>query len=153
MKLKTTKKIQTAKLNLIPIMDAVFIFIFFLLTSAQFIKLKKIDINIAATQNNTMEIKKEPLNLQIEIDRNKIKVKTGVTNKNTKIIEISPGNEYLIKLNKYLKVLKNKYPNENSALVSACDSCSYKKIILVTDHVTHTKDIDKHVLFNTLSIE
>ena len=74
-----SKKIE--KLNLIPIMDAVFIFIFFLLMSSQFVKIFDIGTNLPMIKDvsEKPDQDKEPLDLTVELFDEKIIVKTGKT--------------------------------------------------------------------------
>ena len=59
------------KLNLIPILDAIFIFIFFLLMSAQFIDIYEIGSDAPITSTSSPENKKPPLNLTLELNGEK----------------------------------------------------------------------------------
>src|SRR4051794_27603554 len=73
------RKKPEEKLNLVPIMDSVFIFIFFLLMSASFLKIYEIGspIPIVSDQEPPKQ-EKEPLALTMVIESNEIKVSKGV---------------------------------------------------------------------------
>ena len=71
MRVRTKKKVP--KLNLIPILDAVFIFIFFLLMSAQFVEIYEIGSDAPTVKNVTKNNKEDPLNLTVDVFKNKNK--------------------------------------------------------------------------------
>ena len=91
---KRIERKEIPKLNLIPILDAVFIFIFFLLMSAQFVEIYEIGSDAPAIATvDTEKSDKRPLNLTLAISSTSIVIKTGVDGVvNTTIPKI--GNEY-----------------------------------------------------------
>ncbi len=133
---------KTQKLNLIPILDAIFIFIFFLLMSAQFIDIYQIgsDAPITSTTNKKME--KEPLNLTLELKGESIAVKTGLDEKLYKTYTLSQ----LGQLNEALIELKKQYPKESSAIFKPAHNFQYNKIVKVIDH---TREITNPTVFIT----
>ena len=66
------------KLNLIPILDAIFIFIFFLLMSAQFLDIFEIGSDAPISASSEKHPDKAPLNLTLELEGDTITVKTGL---------------------------------------------------------------------------
>jgi len=67
------------KLNLVPILDSVFIFIFFLLMSAQFVDVYEIGSSVPMMKEAKNEKQeKDPLNLTLEVSKTQIVVKTGL---------------------------------------------------------------------------
>lgn len=130
------------KLNLIPILDAIFIFIFFLLMSAQFIDIYQIgsDAPISATSDKHPE--KKPLNLTIVLNGDKVIVKTGLDEKVYKSYKLSELNL----LNEGLIELKKLYPKEESAIIKPTKSFKYEKIIKVIDS---TREITKENTYIT----
>ena len=66
------------KLNLIPILDAIFIFIFFLLMSAQFIDIYEIGSDAPISASSDKHPEKDPLNLTLVLKNDSIVVKTGL---------------------------------------------------------------------------
>lgn len=128
--MRARQKKSIPRLNLIPILDAIFIFIFFLLMSAQFLDIYEInsDAPISASSDN---IKKqdEPLNLTLVLSNDKITIKKGlegVTHKSFQLTELDKFNETLIDL-------KNQYPKETSAILKPDKSFPYHKIVKVID--------------------
>ena len=125
------KKLNKApKLNLIPILDAIFIFIFFLLMSAQFIDIYELDSDAPiTTTTDKLPPKKKPLNLTVELSRNKIVIKTGVDGIIHKTVSFTNLREY----NKTLQELKKQYPKENSAILKPARNFKYENIVKVID--------------------
>lgn len=130
------------KLNLIPILDAIFIFIFFLLMSAQFIDIYEIGSEAPITSTSDKHPEKDPLNLILELKGNKIIVKTGMDEKIKKEIPFKNIRE----LNESLITLKNEYPKENSAILKPNKNFAYHKIVKVIDH---TREVLKPNVFVT----
>jgi len=130
-------------LNLIPILDAIFIFIFFLLMSAQFIDVYEIgsDAPITTTTDKISKDKK-PLNLIIELKNKTIIVKTGLESIIYKQIPLSNLDDY----NNTLIELKQRYPKETSAILKPSQTFSYEKIVKVIDS---TREISKQNVYIT----
>lgn len=129
------------KLNLIPILDAIFIFIFFLLMSAQFIDIYEIGSDAPITATSSPDNKKQPLNLTIELNEEKIVVKTGMDEnvyKTYKLTELSS-------LNKGLIELKKLHPEEDSAIFKPNKEFKYEKIIKVIDHTREITEKDTYI--------
>lgn len=125
------KKLNKApKLNLIPILDAIFIFIFFLLMSAQFIDIYELDSDAPiTTTTDKLPPEKKPLNLTVELSQNKIVIKTGVDGIIHKTVNFKNLREY----NKTLQELKKQYPKENSAILKPARNFKYENIVKVID--------------------
>ncbi len=117
------------RLNLIPILDAIFIFIFFLLMSAQFIDIYEIGSDAPITSTTSPEMKKEPLNLTLVLSGNNITVKTGLDEKIYKRYSLNN----LQALNKGLIELKKQNPTETSAIIKPNSNFKYEKIVKVID--------------------
>ena len=118
------------KLNLIPILDAIFIFIFFLLMSAQFIDIYEIGSDAPITATSSPENKKPPLNLTLVLQGENIIVKTGLDENVYKSYKYTE----LAKLNKGLIELKKLNPKEESAILKPHKDFKYSKIIKIIDH-------------------
>jgi len=135
------RKLKKAEsINLIPILDAIFIFIFFLLMSAQFLDIYEIGTDAPITTTSDKHPEKDPLNLTIKLKKDKITLLTGVDAK----IYKSFGYEDLDKLNDSLVELKKRYPKESSAIIKPHRNFEYYKIIRVIDH---TREITKPSVF------
>ncbi len=128
------------KLNLIPILDAIFIFIFFLLMSAQFIDIYEIGSDAPISASSDKHPEKDPLNLTLVLKNDSIVVKTGLNGDVKKKIafkEISKLNELLIEI-------KKDYPKETSAILKPGKNFKYHKIVNVIDN---TREIRKPNVF------
>lgn len=123
------KKNKIPKLNLIPILDAVFIFIFYLLMSAQFIDIYQVGSDIARTAASVPDNKK-PLNLTLRISMSKIDIMTGVPGTLFKTVK-PDGTE----LNAVLAQLKTQYPQEKAVIIIPASDLKYKDLIVALDQV------------------
>ncbi|WP_372654883.1 ExbD/TolR family protein [Halobacteriovorax sp.] len=137
------EKKEIPKLNLIPILDAVFIFIFFLLMSAQFVEIYEIGSDAPAIATiDTEKSDEKPLNLTLKISSSSIEVKTGVEGAlKTKITKL--GKEFdLSKLKKVLIDIKLANIDERSIILSPSKNVNYKEIVKIMDSITGVgKDI------------
>lgn len=127
---------ELEKLNLVPIMDAVFIFIFFLLFSAQFIKLFEIEAEapIVSEVPSNRVLEKEPLNLKVKIYEGKLELTQGL---DEKVIHTYLKNEsaYLNSMKNELIKIRKANPNESHIIISPIPSIKYNEIIQVIDSV------------------
>lgn len=123
------KKNKIPKLNLIPIMDAVFIFIFYLLMSAQFIDIYEVGSDVARSMASVPD-KKKPLNLTLRIGSQKIDIMTGVPGTLYKSVKLD-GPE----LSSVLSQIKAQHPNEKTAIIIPANDLKYKDLIVALDQV------------------
>ena len=126
--------------NLIPIMDAVFIFIFFLLMSAQFIDIYEINSDAPAVVTIDKKIdKKDPLNLVLEITKDSIIIKTGLSEKtHFELNKKTDGKYDLEKLNKMLAEIKLKNIDEDAVILRPISTVSYADIVKIMDTTRET---------------
>lgn len=131
------KKNRDQKLNLIPILDAVFIFIFFLLMSAQFIKIFEIGSDIPMVSNGPPpKDQKKPLALTLTIKKDKLTLSSGVPSRVVKTFGKVADNQYdLLALHDYLVQLKMQYTNENSIIFEPLIDLTYEEIVKIMDSV------------------
>jgi biopolymer transport protein ExbD len=129
------QKKKMVKPNLIPIMDAVFIFIFFLLMSAQFLEIYEIGSDAPAVMTLTEKDrdKKPPLNLTLEVTKSEITVKTGLAGTVYRKIASLDGNYDIRALNKALSEIKFKNPTEDSVIIKPDAQVEYKKLVWIMD--------------------
>ena len=119
------------RLNLIPIMDAVFIFIFFLLMSAQFVKVHEIGSSVPMVREVKEEkIDKNPLNLVLEIHTDHILVRRGKEGVEAGKFNDQQWNQ----LRQLLKLLKEKHPTEKVAQIRPQGKVKFDRLIKVIDH-------------------
>ena len=117
-------------------MDAVFIFIFFLLMSAQFVDIYELNsdapsIKEVADNKN----KKPPLNLSLKISKSAVEVRVGLDNILHKKIKKTVDKEYLKELKKTLVAIKLKNIEEESIIFTPTKSVPYKDVIKIMDVV------------------
>lgn len=139
------------KLNLIPILDAVFIFIFFLLMSAQFLEIYEIDSDAPAVKmvDRDNKDKKEPLNLTLEISKKEIKVLTGVDAKLVTSISKVDKKYDLEKLKKTLVDIKLKNGDETSVVLRPDETVPYNEIIQIIDTARGLRDSEPELVVET----
>ena len=131
-KKKPREKVQ---LNIIPILDAVFIFIFFLLMSAQFLKVNEIasDAPSVKIADTTDDSQREPLNLTLEIFSKRIVIKSTARGKVLKSLPLKGGEYDLDGLLKEIIVLKKNHLDESSVILKPTSAIAYSKIVKVID--------------------
>lgn len=128
------KRKKTEKLNLIPILDSVFIFIFFLLMSAQFLEIYEIGSDAPAVKTtDSIKNDKPPLNLTLEIKKDTLVVKTGLPEVVFKEIQAIGGMYNLDELNKVLVQIKQQHGKENSIILRPDPAVNYRKIVEIMD--------------------
>ena len=134
---KRRREIPTLeKINIVPIMDAIFIFIFFLLFSAQFIKLFEIETEapIVSEVPSDAKFDDEPLNLILKVYENKVEILTGVDHELKKTF--FRNDEAFSKILKdQLIRLRIKFPKEDQAIIAPEASVEYSDIVKIIDIV------------------
>lgn len=130
--MRTGRKIKKIeKLNLVPILDSVFIFIFFLLMSAQFVDVYEIGSSLPMTQEiEDKKDEKDPLMLTLEVSKDQVVVKTGLKNPRSRSFASTQNAE----LTDYLRSLKQQNPKENTMIVKADPKISFQYLITFIDN-------------------
>jgi len=144
------------KLNLIPILDSVFIFIFFLLMSAQFIQIHEIGSDAPAVKTtDSIKDDKPPLNLTLVISRNQLVVKTGVPETTHREIASIDGEYNHKELRTVLFELKKKHEQEKSIIFRPDATVNYKALVNLMDSVREYKEPSQASvqLFNQIIFE
>jgi biopolymer transport protein ExbD len=125
------------KLNLVPILDSVFIFIFFLLMSAQFVEVYEIGSALPMTKDAKDEsVEKDPLNLTLVVSKDQIEVKTGLRHPKTRTFASTSTDE----IKDYLTELKGRHPKENTMILKADHKISFQNLVTVIDTTQTGKD-------------
>ncbi len=131
------KKKKTDKLNLVPILDSVFILIFFLLLSAQFIKIFEINSNVpivSPAEPPPSKKNKEPLSLTVEISKDAIILLTGSNQSELKKFLANPEGEFpLVDYHTFLIDLKKKHIDEKTVIFEPSEEVEYEQIVKVMD--------------------
>lgn len=131
------------KLNLVPILDSVFIFIFFLLMSAQFVDVYEIGSSVPMTKEaKDQKEEKDPLNLTLEISKEQIVVKTGLRTPRSRTF----ASEQKKEMKDYLSELKRQNPKENTMILKTDPKVPFQTLITVIDSTKENKEA-KDTLF------
>ncbi len=136
MKRRVKKSAAPCKPNVIPILDAVFIFIFFLLMSAQFLEIYEIGSDapsVKTVSEDQPKDKKPPLNLTLEVSKSAIVMKTGLDGNIHKTIGLKDGNYDFDQLARELVTLKKGHVSETSIIIRPDSKVEYKKIVYIMD--------------------
>jgi biopolymer transport protein ExbD len=134
------------KLNLVPILDSVFIFIFFLLMSAQFVDVYEIGSSVPMTKEAKDEKQeKDPLNLTLEVTKTQVTVKTGLRNPRSRTF----ASEQKKEMKEYLVELKRQNPKENTMILRADPKISFQNLVTVIDTTQVSKE-SKEKLFEQI---
>ncbi len=136
-------KKQVMKPNLIPILDAVFIFIFFLLMSASFIKIYEISSDVPII-SSAPPPKKKPFNLSLTIGTKSILLRQGLPEKVVGVFKKDPEGEYdIASLRKKLIRIKKRYKSEKTIIFEPRVNISYEDLIKIMDAVRLFKRTDE----------
>lgn len=138
------KKRPDEKLNLVPIMDSVFIFIFFLLMSAQFIHVMEIGSPIPiVSDQEPPKPEKEPLALQLIIQEKELVLTKGL---NKQVIGEFPraadGTYALDELHTKLLEVKKLDAAEETIIFQPEWDLAYDDIVQIMDSVRMLKKTD-----------
>ncbi|MGB0452897.1 MAG: ExbD/TolR family protein [Bacteriovoracaceae bacterium] len=137
------EKKTVKKLNLIPILDSVFIFIFFLLMSTNFIEIFEIQSNVPIISNKPVKSKDKPLGLLVQVLTDEIRLFSGVPAKLIQSYGKLPSGDYdLEKLHDRLVVLKQKYITEKTIMLEPLVDISYQDIVKIMDSLRTMKTTD-----------
>lgn len=125
------------KLNLVPIMDSVFIFIFFLLMSASFLKIYEIGSDVPIiSDSEPPKNKKDPLALTLTVDTNQMVLSRGLPSRAFKTFKRNNSGEYnLEELHGVLVDLKKQYVDENTIIFEPVGDLTYEEIVKIMDSV------------------
>lgn len=135
------------KLNLVPIMDAIFIFIFFLLMSATFLKIYEVgsDVPIVSDSEPPKE-QKDPLALSLKIETNEIVLSRGVPSRTVQSFQRqADGSFNLDELHGVLVGFKKKYVNENTIILEPVGDLTYDDIVKIMDSVRKLNKTDEAI--------
>jgi len=141
------KRKPEEKLNLVPIMDSVFIFIFFLLMSASFLKIYEIasDVPIVSDSEPPKD-QKDPLALTLIIESNQILLNRGIPSKTVQKFERGQDGQFNLEgLHTILVDLKKQHLDEDSIIFEPVGDVSYEEIVKIMDEVRVLKKTDEAI--------
>ena len=131
------------KPNLVPILDATFIFIFFLLITASFVKIFEIPSDVPLVSSKEPPENKKPLALTVKILEDAVQVYTGVPSNLVKSFGKTGEGEYDLQgLHDFLITLKQNHKNERNAILEPLIDIEYIKIIKIMDAMRVLKKTD-----------
>ena len=151
-----------SRINLVPILDAVFIMIFFLLFSAQFVKIFEIGSDLPILSDAPPPPPKlndkPPLNLTIKVKSNQILVFTGQDAKLTRTFNKNNSGIYNVdEFHQYIVELKKQNPEEYTVVFEPDKKISYVELVKIMDEVRNfrpnelvgweTKDLFNQIVF------
>jgi biopolymer transport protein ExbD len=137
------KQHSVERLNLIPILDAVFIFIFFLMMSANFIKIFEIPSDVPIVSDIEPPKNQKPLALTVTISAKRLNVYTGVPRVLRRSFEKTKEGKYDVQgLHEYLIRMKKKHLKEKSAILEPLINVSYEELVEVMDSIRVLRTTD-----------
>ena len=131
--------------NMTPILDAIFILIFFLIMSASFIKIYEIASDVPLISSKPAPpSKKKPLALTLHIKDSNIALLTGVPGRVIQNFPKTSEGEYDFEnLRNYLiERIKKKHPEERSIILEPKIDLKYEVIVKIMDAVRVLKKTD-----------
>lgn len=142
------RKRPEEKLNLVPIMDSVFIFIFFLLMSASFLKIYEIGSPIPIiSDKEPPPPDKDPLALALTLDTNELILSRGVPQKEIQRFKRLPDGTFDYEaIHGTLIEIKKKNVNEDSIIFEPIGDVTYEEIVKVMDAVRMLKKTDDTIM-------
>ena len=137
-----------SKLNLTPILDAIFILIFFLVMSANFLKVFEIQSEVPIISKSTPpKNKSKPLALTVKVFKKSIRVYTGIPSKIVKTIPINGKVHNLESLHTFLIGLKKRYPAEKGAILEPKYDITYEEIVNIMDSMRQIRKTDESIFY------
>lgn len=130
--------------NLIPILDAVFIFIFFLLMSASFIKIYEIPSDVPIVSDSSPPSKQKPLALTLIFERDGLVLRRDVPARTIGTFGKDRNGDYdLVALRARLIRIKKAYAREKTIIFEPRVDVEYAKLVQVMDAVRMLKKTDE----------
>ncbi len=140
------RKEPVKRLNLIPILDAVFIFIFFLLMSANFIKIYEVQSDVPIVSTTPPKNNKKPLALTLKVTGSGLNLYQGVPSKLIKKIAKTREGEYNLEaLHDFMIDMKKRHKTERSLILEPIVDIEYEAIVKIMDAVRMYRNTDDKV--------
>jgi biopolymer transport protein ExbD len=141
------RKKPEEKLNLIPIMDSIFIFIFFLLMSATFLKINEVGSDVPIiSDSEPPKNEKDPLALTLVIETNEIILSKGIPSRPIqKFQRQADGLFNYEELHSVLIGIKKEHVKENSIIFEPVGDLTYEEIVKIMDAVRKMNKTDESI--------
>ncbi|MCB9090979.1 MAG: biopolymer transporter ExbD [Halobacteriovoraceae bacterium] len=135
------KKRKFNPLNLVPILDVIFILIFFLLASSQLMRIFEIGSDLPIFRLSTEEQEKpDEFELKIEVTETSITLSNYKKKKIIKRIDVDWENpDFYAEFNDVIKGIKADHPDEERVLVSSDNKVNYQHLVNLLDQIRHTR--------------
>lgn len=138
------KKNQLTRLNLTPILDAVFIFIFFLITSISFLTISEIPSDVPLATTKEPPKKDKPLALTVRIEEKSFQLFKGVPSSLIKTIPRKEDGLFDYELlHTVLIDLKKAHMKEDTLIIEPTSGVIYEEIIQVMDAARVLRNTDE----------
>lgn len=139
-------KRKQERLNLVPILDAVFIFIFFLLMSANFVKMYEISSDVPIVSNAEPEDKKPPFALSLQISSTQLILQRGIPAKTIRTFGKNADGTYPTEeLRRELIKLKKRYTSEKTIIFEPLVDIKYEELVNIMDAVRTLRNTDEEI--------
>lgn len=147
---KRKKKVIPGKPNLTPLLDAIFIFIFFLLFSSDLKQIFEIPIDVPIiSESDNKETEDEPLGLTLQLKKSSLTLLSGSPLKKIKDIKNKEGNEYdLEELHKTLISIKKENKKEKTIIIDPLFNLEYENLIKILDNIRYFRNTDESIYIN-----
>ena len=144
---KRKKKVLPGKPNLTPLLDAIFIFIFFLLFSSDLKQIFEIPVDIPIiSESDSKKSDEEPLGLTLQLKKESLTLLSGAPLKIIKDIKNKEEEIYdLEELHKTLISIKKKYKKEKTIIIDPVFNLKYENLIKVLDNIRYFRNTDESV--------
>jgi biopolymer transport protein ExbD len=151
---------ENGNVNIIPLMDVIFIFIFFLLMSVQFLEFFSITVSnpISKSSDATPPDKKdekEKKQFKLLLSKTKIELSEGLEEKVIETVDYSDSG--IEKLKRILLEKKKQYPDETAMIVKPYKDVDFNHIVLAVDSAQQklnpTKKNDNEKVFKSIAFE
>lgn len=123
------------KINIIPLMDVIFIFIFFLLMSVQFFEYFQITSSnpITKTPQQVPKDDTKPKQFKVQVANDSVEFTEGMEEK--VLAKFNNDEADKKKLRDFMRKIKNDFPDENSMIIKPYRDISFERIVDVIDSV------------------
>lgn len=133
-------------INIVPLLDATFVFLFFLMFSTVFVHFYEVPSVAPIASDSEPPPDKKPLALTLRIISDGIEVYTGVPAQlQKKVSKVDAENYNLEDLRQQLFQIKKDHPGEKSVILNPEVDLSYEKLVEIIDSVRLLKKTDPEI--------
>lgn len=145
------RKKKANPLNLVSVLDMVFILNFFLLSSAQFIKIYEIGSDLPIYKLSPDEKNEKQLDLRVSVSDDKMITLSNDAKKETFSTFSMEDMDSIKQMQELLISLKDKFPDESRVVISSAAKVSYQELVSVLDIIRESREAGEVVkLFNEI---